>query len=144
MSPKVEQFNSNETSAEKELTRKLYWAITSTISLTPEQKKTTFSWVCGFAEKLLERAAVSPPPATRSNGLRGKALAIERKRCYTAQAGGGVAGSSDQEPPRALPSERTTSRATHLTVVSPERLAAFRKQEAESKARAIAYLQSTR
>jgi len=39
----------------KELTRKLFWAVTSTCKLTRQQRSSTFTWAADLAEKILTR-----------------------------------------------------------------------------------------
>ncbi len=52
----------------KELTRKLYWAVTSSIpSLNKQQKGSTFNWAAHLAERILSsRVAFRPPPVDKS------------------------------------------------------------------------------
>jgi len=98
--PKPEDFQNEQTSVVKELTRKLYWSIASTVALSKEQKATTFSWAASYAERVAQRVSAAPPPAFRTSikpsgptspGKK-RALAIRSKNRYAAQAGGGAAG----------------------------------------------------
>lgn len=61
----------------KELTRKLYWAITSTITgLDRAGKATSFTWAADMAERIIARTHPSHPPPVdsgRSNGYTGLA-----------------------------------------------------------------------
>jgi len=54
--------------AVKELTRKLYWAVTSSItSLNKQQKGSTFNWAAHLAERILSsRVAFRPPSVDKS------------------------------------------------------------------------------
>jgi len=130
----------SETDSQKELTRKLFWAITSTIPLLREQRQTTFSWACELADKLLARAAAAPPPASRFQGLTGKRLAMERKKFYAAQAGGGAAGSSDAALHTSAPSGTAPSRRLHPSPQPSAGYAAFLAQDAAQRDRAVAYM----
>jgi len=87
----------------KELSRKLYWAITSTLTLSRDQKHTTFSWCVRMAEGIIKRHETPPPPASRKTE---KGVPCDGGR----RGGLGLVGPS---PPGAL------SRP------SPDRLAAF-------------------
>ncbi len=95
MPRKLEDLQADTESVEKELTRKLYWTVSSTLPLTREQKKTTFTWAAHLAEQLVRRAAAAPPPASRpispSTAQRAQRLASGAKNRYAAQAGGGAA-----------------------------------------------------
>lgn len=55
----------------KELTRKLYWAVSSTLRLTKRQKTTTFTWAADMAERICLRSHPSLPPSVDSDGLNG-------------------------------------------------------------------------
>lgn len=61
----------------KQLTRKLYWAISSTFPrLTREEKAKTFSWAAQMAERVIQRVHPSlPPPVDTAahNGYHGQA-----------------------------------------------------------------------
>lgn len=52
----------------KELTRKLYWAVSSSIpTLTKQQKGSTFGWAANLAERILtSRVAFRPPSVDKS------------------------------------------------------------------------------
>lgn len=104
---KLEEFLSDPTDREKELIRKLYWSITSTIPLTPELKAETFRWCVRLGARLCESAARAPSPAIRpsepdTNPARptvAKAVYIR----HNGQAGGGAARVSierSSNPPR--------------------------------------------
>jgi len=138
MPGKIEGFLSDSSSPEKELTRKLYWSVTSTIPLNREQKKTTFGWACRLAGQLLERAAANPSPRLPSpNGKGGKleeTVAPATKKRYHGQAGGGVAGSSIKRrtvSPSSLPQERHPSSSPSQD---------FLDTQARLKAAAIRYM----
>ncbi len=81
----------------KQLTRKLYWAISSTYpQLTREQKATTFTWAADMAERIMSRLVPSLPPSVdsgSSNGYHGQAVG----------RGGGRNDPSIQRPTRSLP-----------------------------------------
>jgi len=59
----------------KELTRKLHWAVTSTIPHhTPEQRRSTFIWAANLAERLARRPSLPPSvgqEAAKRVGLNG-------------------------------------------------------------------------
>jgi len=61
----------------KQLTRKLFWAISSTIpQLTRQQKATTFTWAADMAERVIDRLHPSLPPtvdSVASTGYHGQA-----------------------------------------------------------------------
>jgi len=60
----------------KELTRKLYWALSSTLDLTRQQRSTTFTWAAQMADRVLQRHLPSLPPpvdTASSNGYHGQA-----------------------------------------------------------------------
>ena len=61
----------------KQLTRKLYWAISSTYPrLSRQQKTATFTWAADMAERIIQRVDPSLPPAVdtpSSNGYHGQA-----------------------------------------------------------------------
>jgi len=136
----LEEFLSDPSAAEKELTRKLYWSITSTLSLTPAQKKSTFSWVADFAEKVVSRHSVPPPPASRPETRGSQKLASSRRNGYAALAGGGAAGRLDRGGRRPLPSKRTASKPTHPPETDPARLAAWAAAQASMRTRARKYM----
>lgn len=138
----VEGFLSDSTDPIKELTRKLYWAVSSTLPLSRDQKKTSFTWAANLAERIAAAAAARPPPASRSNGLTGKALAMEKKRGYAAPAGGGAAGSSDPIP-SGNPSERMRSWEASQPAGEPSAAqAAFVARMAAARTEAEAYMVS--
>lgn len=124
---KLEEFLLDPTSAEKELIRKLYWSITSTLTLDRDQKAQTFAWCARVGTAIISRAAEphlplpvltsTPPekftePTRKSNNhTNGKALGLAKKKVYDAQAGGG-ADRVQSVLPCAEPAERT-SRSVH-------------------------------
>lgn len=60
----------------KELTRKLYWAVSSTFPLTKQQRATSFTWAADMADRMLKRLHPSHPlPVDKrpSNGYHGQA-----------------------------------------------------------------------
>lgn len=142
MPRQIEGFLSDDTDDQKELTRKLYWAISSTIPLNQAQKASTFKWCADLAERLLARGNLAPPPATRSQQLTGRRLAMAKKNGYALLAGGGAAGSSDgkrrQEPPsRALRSGRPSS-----LLMTPQLAGDFQRDQAAKQVLAIEYMVS--
>lgn len=141
MSRVLEEFLEDPSSAEKELTRKLYWAITSTLSLTRPQKTSTFSWVADLAEKIVKRASAAPPPAARSETPGRPTLARGGKKRYAALAGGGAAGSFRKSGGEPLPSKDTASRQPHPHGSNPARHAAFLARQASLKVRAVDYME---
>lgn len=106
MPPKLEEFLSDPTSSEKELVRKLYWSITSTVPLDRDQKAQTFAWCARVGAGIISRSAephlplpvpnstvpekfTTPTPKSHKSAAK-KAFALARKKTYTGQAGGGV------------------------------------------------------
>jgi len=69
----------------KELLRKLYWAISSTCSLTKEQKVSTLRWCARISHSIALRYHESPP-----SRLQGVDKTTNSQ--YAALAGGGAAG----------------------------------------------------
>lgn len=140
MHQKLQRFLSDGNDDGKELTRKLYWAVSSTIPLTRELKASTFSWAADLAEKILKRAEIAPPPAIRSNG---RQVALDRQKRYTGLAGGGAAGRLDTGGESRLPSRRPlaaaapTSRGRGVTEAELEK---FKDDQARMKAAAIQYM----
>lgn len=61
----------------RELTRKLYWSVSSTIpNLSKQQKSSTFTWAANLAERIMDNLRPSLPPAVDtkpSNGYHGQA-----------------------------------------------------------------------
>jgi len=138
MPRKLQELLADLESAEKELTRKLYWTVSSTLPLTREQKATTFTWAAHLAEQLVRRAVAAPPPASRpfkpSNAQQAAKLASRAKGRYAAQAGGGAADGLKGRrtvPPDEGPRERKAA---------PPPSAAFLERQAALKARAIRYM----
>jgi len=140
MARQMEGFLSDPKDPLRELTRKLYWAVSSTIPLNTAQKKTTFSWAADLADKLIARAAVLPPPAIRPQNLGGKAFAMRKKSGYAAQAGGGAAGSLDRATSAALPSQLMRRGAVSHPLPTTQDMADFGEDQARMKAAAIVYM----
>jgi len=103
----------------KQLTRKLFWAVSSTFpQLTKQQKVSTFTWAADMAERILSRIHPSLPPSVDrdvSNGYHGQAEG----------RGGGRYDPSISRSVRHLP---------------PPNMAAWEKQQAVLRARAWAYV----
>lgn len=138
MPRKLEDFLADPTSAEKELSRKLYWSITSTIALSKEEKSQTFSWCVSLAVRVLKRAASEPRPhlppsvklpATSPNGR----VDNYRRNGQAVLAGGGVAGSFKEGR---SPSLERPPRTASPSPPSP----AFLETQARKKAAALKYL----
>jgi len=142
MPPKLEPSPGDPTSAEKELTRKLYWSITSTLSLDRDQKRSTFGWVAELAVKIVARHGRPSPPASRPGSNNGRNVAMQRKDRYASLAGGGAAGRSDLATARELPSERVRPKPASQPAVTTAQLAAFTARQAAMRKKAIAYMVS--
>lgn len=67
----------SEKQAAKELTRKLFWAVSSTFpSLTKQERSKTFSWAAEMADRIIDRCHPSLPPTVDnqlSDGYHGQA-----------------------------------------------------------------------
>lgn len=107
----------------KELTRKLFWAISSSLpGLTRQQKASTFTWAADMAERVLTRIHPSLPPAVDSpstNDYHGQAVG----------RGGGRNRSS-------LPSD--------VRLLPPPNMPAWERSQAAMRARAWAHVQKGR
>lgn len=148
MPRKLEEFLEDPTSEEKELTRKLYWSITSTLPLDRDQKTRTFAWCARVGVGIVSRAAEPhlPPPVPESassekftkttrnsnESRRGRALGIRKKTGYAAQAGGGAARVQSDLPSREVLGGRL--RPESLT------LSGFRALQTSLRDRAERYL----
>ena len=68
----------SESSDAKELTRKLFWAVSSTFpGLTKQEKAKTFSWAADLAERMIDRRPPSlslPVDFGQKNGYHGQAV----------------------------------------------------------------------
>jgi len=140
MHQNLQRFLSDDTDDAKELTRKLYWAVSSTITLTKESKASTFSWAADLAEKIVKRSNLAPPPAIRT---RAQGVALGRSKRYTGLAGGGAAGRLDggeavSRPP--LRPSRAASPTSKRPAVTPAELEKFKDDQARMRAAAIRYM----
>ncbi len=107
-----------DASLSKQLTRKLYWAISSTCPhLTKQQKAATFSWAASMAERIIDRLPSLPPSvdSASSNGYHGQAEG----------RGGGRNDPSIQRNVRSLP---------------PPNMPAWERQQALMRERAWAHV----
>jgi len=68
---------SKDADREKQLARKLFWAVSSTFpGMTKRQKASTFTWAAEMAERVIARVHPSHPPpvdTSTSNGYHGQA-----------------------------------------------------------------------
>lgn len=103
---KLVEIVSDPTPSEKELIRKLYWSITSTLTLDRDQKAQTFAWCARVGTAIISRAAephlplpvptstapdkFTKPTRESNNHTNGKALGLAKKKVYDALAGGGA------------------------------------------------------
>lgn len=143
MPRKLEEFLSDPTDPEKELTRKLYWAVSSTVPLQNAQKASTFSWCAQLATRILSRVESIPPPALRSNQSSRTSVDPKGKNGYASMAGGGAAGSLDKRHRQGPSSKRMRSGAVtprSIPRVTPAELEEFKDRQARLKAAAIVYM----
>jgi len=140
MAQHLKGFLSDPNDDHKELTRKLYWAVSSTIPLDRDRKKSTFTWAADLAEKVLDRVENAPPPAIRPKDTGGKRLAMGRKDRYAALAGGGAAGSLDRAAAAVPPSRSVRSKVAPQPYLTPQQLEVFKGTQARLKAAAILYM----
>jgi len=150
MRQSLEEFLQDSSTTTKELARKLYWAISSTVPITAGQKRTAFIWAADMAERLVKRIEATPPPASRHLSP-GKRLAMGKKNGYAALAGGGAAGSLDQtggaapnsslqRPPPHLGSARNSRPPPPPRRPTPGEMERFKDDQARMKAAAIQYM----
>ncbi len=140
MPRKLQEFLQDPSSEEKELIRKLYWAITSTLPLDQAHKTQTFAWCVRIGSAIVARATTSPPPAFRSPpnakaDPRGVKVDQRRKNGYDGQAGGGVAAGFRRG------SEASPKHTRSGAGLSPS-LVEFTRVQAELRERAWVYVKN--
>ncbi len=109
----------SDDSPQKQLTRKLYWAITSTFpKLSRADKAKTFTWAADMAERVIQRVHPSLPPAVDTNPQNGYAVQAEGR-------GGGRYDPSHTNGSRPLP---------------PPSMPAWERQQAVMRERAWAHV----
>lgn len=75
----------------KELTRKLYWAVTSTFPrMSKDQKRSTFGWAADMADRIATRTLAALPPSVDNN----------HRNSHTGQAVGRGGGRYNPSLPR--------------------------------------------
>lgn len=135
MPRKLQEFVEDPTSAEKELIRKLYWAISSTIQLDKDQKSRLWEWSCSFGVRFIARVAEAPPPASRSApDLKTRTASprdINSRNGYHGQAGGG--GGTGLKKGAERPSQKRPGRRVEPSPPS----SAFLATQARLKAAAL-------
>jgi len=146
MPRRIEEFLNDPSSEEKELTRKLYWSITSTFQVSSAEKRVIFNWAADLATRIAEKRTAAPPPASRFDAGDSKPAPVApgRKRAYDGQAGGGAARGLNGRR-RAVPSSPSQLRAgsaTHssLAAFPPQGYAAFLERQAGLKERALRHM----
>lgn len=124
----------------KELTRKLFWAVTSSLDLPPDARRTTFIWAADLAETILNRFLTSPPTASRPENSHEIHTDRAGKNSHNGQAVGGEAGRNGSGSTRSLPTTLRPSRPPPRPVPSLESQKRFASAQAHLRRRAREYV----